>query len=247
MANRIQNGYRSHMQASSPDMDMLWAKIEQRIDAKAKQDIQPVYPAQNTQQPTITVKRNNFAKYIAAAACLVAVVAGALIYINSKDDNIKTKNYETTASSSVDNVKENEQLAAEENNGAVKADSFSDKEAEAQDNISDSLTRKDKIQEDESNKSLGPKTSNDIDSVPERQYNSKTVAAFSVRNEFEQRMKSDDYISADIKTKTEMLSEFAQQLKQSGKITKLNIVYEDGFNRLEITLPDNKTESIIIK
>ena len=34
MAKKIEDLYQSHMQKSSPDMDMLWARIDKRIDAE---------------------------------------------------------------------------------------------------------------------------------------------------------------------------------------------------------------------
>ena len=54
MANRIQNDYRSHMQGTSPDMDKLWNRIEQRIDNSQTTAQNTTAPAQSESQITVS-------------------------------------------------------------------------------------------------------------------------------------------------------------------------------------------------
>ena len=72
MANRIQKGYRSHMEQNSPDMDKMWEKIQQHIDSQPQKPVQTVQ--ENQPEPEMKRRRIGFVKYAAAAACLVAVV-----------------------------------------------------------------------------------------------------------------------------------------------------------------------------
>ena len=71
MANRIQKGYRSHMEQNSPDMDKMWEKIQQHIDSQPQKPVQTVQ--ENQPEPEMKRRRIGFVKYAAAAACLVAV------------------------------------------------------------------------------------------------------------------------------------------------------------------------------
>ena len=95
MANRIQNDYRSHMQGTSPDMDKLWNRIEQRIDNSQKTAQNTTAPAQSESQ--ITVSKGGWLKYAAIAACLIAVVIGTTTLMRSKDKDITTETESTYA------------------------------------------------------------------------------------------------------------------------------------------------------
>ena len=95
MANRIQNDYRSHMQGTSPDMDKLWNRIEQRIDNSQKTAQNTTAPAQSESQ--ITVSKGGWLKYAAVAACLIAVVIGTTTLMRSKDKDITTETESTYA------------------------------------------------------------------------------------------------------------------------------------------------------
>jgi len=95
MANRIQNDYRSHMQGTSPDMDKLWNRIEQRIDNSQKTTQNTTAPAQSESQ--ITVSKGGWLKYAAVAACLIAVVIGTTTLMRSKDKDITTETESTYA------------------------------------------------------------------------------------------------------------------------------------------------------
>ena len=95
MANRIQNDYRSHMQGTSPDMDKLWNRIEQRIDNSQKTAQNTTVPAQSESQ--ITVSKGGWLKYAAVAACLIAVVIGTTTLMRSKDKDITTETESTYA------------------------------------------------------------------------------------------------------------------------------------------------------
>ena len=95
MANRIQNDYRSHMQGTSPDMNKLWNRIEQRIDNSQKTAQNTTAPAQSESQ--ITVSKGGWLKYAAIAACLIAVVIGTTTLMRSKDKDITTETDSTYA------------------------------------------------------------------------------------------------------------------------------------------------------
>ena len=88
MNKRIDDAYSEHMQKSSPDMDMLWARIERRIDASQKSSEAQAAPQITQSAPA--PKSTGIAKYIALAACLVAVVAGTVVFMTSKESEVKT-------------------------------------------------------------------------------------------------------------------------------------------------------------
>ena len=89
MNKRIDDAYSEHMQKSSPDMDMLWARIERRIDASQKSSEAQAAPQITQSAPA--PKSRGIAKYIALAACLAAVVAGTVVFMTSKESEVKTE------------------------------------------------------------------------------------------------------------------------------------------------------------
>ena len=230
MANRIQNDYQSHMQADSPDMDMLWAKIEQRIDAKA----QPEQPA--SKRSKISVKRNGIAKYIAAAACLAAVTAGALIYINVKDNDIKTNNGSSVSSPA------NADSAVSQQNAA---DNVSEGPEKAAEDAND--TKKDAVSErakDDKNQSyLKPNTKNATNPETDKLKDNTKIEEenLSAADEFKELMRSDKYINADMNTRIDLISVLAQRLKNEGRITSFDLISDENLTTVKISLPDNTT------
>ncbi|MBQ2580483.1 MAG: anti-sigma factor [Ruminococcus sp.] len=90
MANRIQKDYRSHMQGTSPDMDKLWNRIEQRIDNSQAAAAKAETGSADEQQKITVSKGGGWIKYAAVAACLIAVVVGTVTFMNSKEEDIKT-------------------------------------------------------------------------------------------------------------------------------------------------------------
>lgn len=133
MANRIQKDYNDHIQQSSPDMDKLWGRIEQRIDAKQES----LQPSDQTQTPQLTVnRRNSFFRYAAVAACLVVVVASTVIFINSdktvaKDTNsfAQPQNTEQINAAQPQDKEDKQQAAADkdtDNVDKLPADKYAD-------------------------------------------------------------------------------------------------------------------------
>lgn len=125
MANKIQKDYRSHMQETSPDMDKLWGKIEQRIDA---QQPAPKQAEPQDEQPQITASSGGFLKYAAVAACLIAVVASTVFFMNTKENNVQKDTEKSNSyvqnNAAIDaedkDMQENNDMAAEDMNAANK-------------------------------------------------------------------------------------------------------------------------------
>ena len=244
MANRIQNAYRSHMQANSPDMDMLWARIEQRIDAKTQSQTQTQTQPEQTvsQQPKITVRRSRFAAYITAAACLIAVVAGALIYIKAKDMEIKT---DTNSGSYA------EDAAAFSGNESYKMAKIYD------DNVSSAEPAKENNEPEEKKdtdqKGVPGSDSHDSKREYKADINSgrdkinnntaKTTESLSPPDKLKKVMDSDEYKNADQTTKEALVSKAANDLLKAKAITNFVIEHTQGKTFIEIELPGGVMET----
>ena len=220
MANRIQKGYERHIQESSPDMDKLWAKIEQRIDEKA-----PAVQEQ-PQKPQITVKRGEFMKYAAVAACLIAVVAGTVVFMNSKDDKVKT----------ADSVAYKSEYKAEDSTAQDRAPAEQKSLLATQDAKTDSYT--DKIDavdgyDDKANKTAADEEKAKSEAVA-------TAESESPKERIKSLMETQRYTSADKEQKVKMVEELAEEMKKNGEITDYAMKIKEVNSRIEITLPDGE-------
>lgn len=214
MANRIQKGYNGHMQGTSPDMDKLWDRIEARIDekqgAQAGSDTPDV-------KPNITVKRGSFLKYAALAACFIAVIAGTVVFMNSRDNEVKkdtSSNYSykaEEASAAEVNRDNNNKLAAKTNDAA---------DANEQKRSYDAVS------------AAEPK----IEGADE-----------AVKNSIKSFMTTNEYTSADKEKRAQLVENLAKQMEEKGEISEYQMIKRESFTRIEITLPDGTIQGIILK
>ena len=249
MANRIQNAYRSHMQANSPDMDMLWAKIEQRIDAKTQAQTKTQTQPEQTvsQQSKITVRRSRFAAYITAAACLIAVVAGALIYIKAKDMKIKTDTNsgsyaEDAAASSGNESYEMAKIDYDDVSSAEPAKENDMTEEEKKDKDQKGVPGSDSHDSKREYKA-------DINSTRDKINNNtaKTTESLSPPDKLKKVMDSDEYKNADQTTKEALVSKAANDLLKAKVITNFVIEHTQGKTFIELELPGGVMETLEIK
>ena len=219
MANRIQDGYRSHMEQNSPDMDKMWAKIQQHIDPQ-----QPVKPVQTEQivqseQPETKRKGISFVKYAAAAACLVAVVAGTVVFMSSKQDKVSTDSEKAVAvqtSSTVDmkqmEGKQDMAQPAEEN---------TNKAAKAEENTFD-----------------GPK---------ERTASPSGSAGSDISLKFKELMLTPEYTNSDRENKLKLVEDLAKQLKEKGEISEYVLKKKNSGDRIELKLSEENLKVIMLR
>lgn len=249
MANRIQNDYQSHMQADSPDMDMLWAKIEQRIDAKA----QPEQPA--SKRSKISVKRNGIAKYIAAAACLVAVVIGTTALLRSKSNDISTGSESASVSSAAPTA-ESEDTQEKTNDDATSGQPEKKSDASYATDVagitndkkalmpeSENPEPNKQVKDDKNQSYLKPNTKNATNPETDKLKDNTKIEEenLSAADEFKELMRSDKYINADMNTRIDLISVLAQRLKNEGRITSYNLISDENLTTVDISLPDNTT------
>ena len=243
MANRIQNDYRSHMQANSPDMDRLWNRIEQRIDAQQKPE-QPVIS--QTSQPVITVKKNSFIKYAAAAACLIAVIAGTVIFVNSRNNKVNMS--ETTISSKSDSSSHH---AAKSDESARSADVNENENVNRDNADPGEETNNDQINGKEiydESKAEEKKEELSGDQKYAHRNNTKQAEAGPVqpKAEIDKLMQTETYKNADRLHKLELVEKFAKSLRENGIITAFEIIGSEKGDSIRITLPDSTIQEITI-
>lgn len=97
--NKMKNMYQKHVQDTAPDMDRLWARIEQNIDNKTdKANI----------TSTIKQTKRSYGKYIVAVASLLIVVSTASIFsIISKNDSFDKATTNSNSFETFENINEN--------------------------------------------------------------------------------------------------------------------------------------------
>ncbi len=219
MANRIYNDYRSHIENTSPDMDKLWNRIEQKIDGQ--QNNAPKVE-DTPHKPQITVKKTSVFKYAAIAACFVAVIAGTVIFLNSKDSSVKTS--ETSYKNATLSA------AANDNNKQEAADAVSQAPATNREAIA--KADNDSAQDaDRSKKLIAEKKTETVE--PKEQI--KLV------------MTTTEYLGADIDKKIKMIEDLAAKLKRDGTIKDYTVKKRDVNSRIEIVLNDGTRQGIILK
>ncbi len=195
MANRIQKSYNSHVQQSSPDMERLWARIEGEIDNRQ---------AEQTRTQAITHKKNSKIRYIAAAASLVLVLAGAVIFANVMNKDIKTDNKAQESSFSGKSA---------DSNGAKSADGYKTEDI-AGDNKEAAADEK-----RTANKAV-PETDNAM--IRDKE---KTQELTSARTEVKKLTVSKGYITADTNGRKDMLEALLKKLKASGDVEDYSFKY----------------------
>lgn len=206
MNKRIDDAYSEHMQKSSPDMDMLWARIERRIDASQKSSEAQAAPQITQSAPA--PKSRGIAKYIALAACLAAVVAGTVVFMTSKESEVKT---DTEIS-----AKGDASYGTADKTYNVAGDNYEKKGEGDNANVSSSKDKMD-IRQPET------KTSgSELD--PEK----------SMR----ELKKTDEYAAADLDHRIEMLTALAEKFKVQGAVTSYTVKRKEINSRIELNMPD---------
>ena len=219
MANRIQNDYRSHIQGTSPDMDKLWNRIEQRIDNSQTAAPKAETPVES--QPQITVsKSSRWIKYAAAAACLVAVVIGTTALLRSKSNDISTDSKSASVSSAAP-AADREDTKEKTNDDATSGQPEKKSDASYGTDVAGITNDKKALMPESAN--LGP---------------NEQVKAL---------MRTADYEAADADKRCTMVEELAEEMKARGEITGYELVRRDSGNRIELTLTDGTVKGIILK
>ena len=208
MNKRIDDAYSEHMQKSSPDMDMLWARIERRIDASQKSSEAQAAPQITQSAPA--PKSRGIAKYIALAACLAAVVAGTVVFMTSKESEVKT---DTEISAKGD---ASYSTADKTYNDNVAGDNYEKKGEENNANVSSSKEKMN-IRQPET------KTSG-----------SELDPEISMR----ELKKTDEYVAADLDHRIEMLTALAEKFKVQGAVTSYTVKRKEINSRIELNMPD---------
>lgn len=212
MANKIQNDYRSHMQETSPDMDKLWDKIEQRIDVQQTDTKQ-------TEQPQITASRGSFFKYAAVAACLIAVVASTVFFMNTKDNSVQKDTAKSSSNALLNKAPTNaEDKDRQENNDMAAADM----------NTTDNVTQK-------------------ADNAAPTDQPTAEAVADEPKNKIKELMMTHDYLDADTDGRLGLVEQLAKQLQENGEISDFKLIKKENLSRVEITLPDGTIQGIILK
>jgi hypothetical protein len=216
MNKRIDDAYSEHMQKSSPDMDMLWARIERRIDASQKSSEAQTAPQITQSAPA--PKSKGIAKYIALAACLAAVVAGTVVFMTSKENEVKS---DTTISAKGD---ASYSTADKTYNDNVAGDNYGKKGEENNANVSSSKEK-----------------------MNIRQPETKTSgSALDPEKSMRELKQTDEYIAADFEHRIEMLTGLAEKMKSQSVITQYQVKRKNTNSRLEMTLPDGTLIMILL-
>lgn len=218
MANRIQNDYRSHMQGTSPDMDKLWNRIEQRIDNSQKTAQNTTAPAQSESQ--ITVSKGGWLKYAAVAACLIAVVIGTTALLRSKSNDINTESKSASVSSAAP-AAEREDKKEKTNDDATSGQPEKRSDASYGTDVAGITNDK---------KALIPESAN-----------------LEPNEQVKALMRTAEYTAADKDKRVELVENLAKEMKQRGEITKYEIFRRDSGDRIELTLPDEMVKGVILQ
>ena len=229
MAKKIEDLYNDHMQANSPDMDKLWAKIETRIDEKE----QGAPAKTEAEKPKITVKHSSVGKYIAIAACLTAVIAGTAIFLSTKENKIETDNESGNVSYAAPAEAESYQPEAKKDN----ADSDATKNYKAEINKRDT----EKYQTNGDNESAAAPTDEDSGK------DVSSAEAESPKDRIKALMKGNEYLGADSEGRIKLIEKLAQEMKSAGEIKSFELKRRETNNRIEMTMPDETVVGLIIK
>ena len=226
MANRIQDGYRSHMEQNSPDMDKMWAKIQQHIDSQPQKPVQTVQ--ENQPEPEMKRRRIGFVKYAAAAACLVAVVAGTVVFMNSKQDKVPADSEKAVVVP------------------ASSAPSAQEKE-EGKDAKKELQPAQDQIREETADKAPVKAQEKAINRSEDQAAASSASASLGISTKFRELMLSPEYTNSDREGKLKAAENLAKQLKEKGEIKEYVLKKKDTGDRIELKVSEDETRVIMIR
>ena len=226
MANRIQDGYRSHMEQNSPDMDKMWEKIQQHIDSQPQKPVQTVQ--ENQPEPEMKRRRIGFVKYAAAAACLVAVVAGTVVFMNSKQDKVPADSEKAVVVP------------------ASSAPSAQEKE-EGKDAKKELQPAQDQIREETADKAPVKAQEKAINRSEDQAAASSASASSGISTKFRELMLTPEYTNSDREGKLKAAENLAKQLKEKGEIKEYVLKKKDTGDRIELKVSEDETRVIMIR
>lgn len=226
MANRIQKGYRSHMEQNSPDMDKMWEKIQQHIDSQHQKPVQTVQ--ENQPEPEMKRRRIGFVKYAAAAACLVAVVAGTVVFMNSKQDKVPADSEKAVVVP------------------ASSAPSAQEKE-EGKDDKKELQPAQDQKGEETADKAPVKAQEKAINRSEDQAAASSASASSGISTKFRELMLTPEYTNSDREGKLKAAENLAKQLKEKGEIKEYVLKKKDTGDRIELKVNEEETKVIMIR
>ena len=226
MANRIQDGYRSHMEQNSPDMDKMWEKIQQHIDSQPQKPVQTVQ--ENQPEPEMKRRRIGFVKYAAATACLVAVVAGTVVFMNSKQDKVPADSEKAVVVP------------------ASSAPSAQEKE-EGKDTKKELQPAQDQKGEETADKAPVKAQEKAINRSEDQAAASSASASSGISTKFRELMLSPEYTNSDREGKLKAAENLAKQLKEKGEIKEYVLKKKDTGDRIELKVNEEETKVIMIR
>ena len=214
------------MEQNSPDMDKMWEKIQQHIDSQPQKPVQTVQ--ENQPEPEMKRRRIGFVKYAAAAACLVAVVAGTVVFMNSKQDKVPADSEKAVVVP------------------ASSAPSAQEKE-EGKDTKKELQPAQDQIGEETADKAPVKAQEKAINRSEDQAAASSASASSGISTKFRELMLTPEYTNSDREGKLKAAENLAKQLKEKGEIKEYVLKKKDTGDRIELKVNEEETKVIMIR
>ena len=214
------------MEQNSPDMDKMWAKIQQHIDSQPQKPVQTVQ--ENQPEPEMKRRRIGFVKYAAAAACLVAVVAGTVVFMNSKQDKVPADSEKAVVVP------------------ASSAPSAQEKE-EGKDTKKELQPAQDQKGEETADKAPVKAQEKAINRSEDQASASSASASSGISTKFRELMLTPEYTNSDREGKLKAAENLAKQLKEKGEIKEYVLKKKDTGDRIELKVNEEETKVIMIR
>ena len=214
------------MEQNSPDMDKMWEKIQQHIDSQPQKPVQTVQ--ENHPEPEMKRRRIGFVKYAAAAACLVAVVAGTVVFMNSKQDKVPADSEKAVVVP------------------ASSAPSAQEKE-EGKDTKKELQPAQDQIGEETADKAPVKAQEKAINRSEDQASASSASASSGISTKFRELMLTPEYTNSDREGKLKAAENLAKQLKEKGEIKEYVLKKKDTGDRIELKVNEEETKVIMIR
>lgn len=214
------------MEQNSPDMDKMWEKIQQHIDSQPQNPVQTVQ--ENQPEPEMKRRRIGFVKYAAAAACLVAVVAGTVVFMNSKQDKVPADSEKAVVVP------------------ASSAPSAQEKE-EGKDTKKELQPAQDQIGEETADKAPVKAQDKAINRSEDQAAASSASASSGISTKFRELMLTPEYTNSDREGKLKAAENLAKQLKEKGEIKEYVLKKKDTGDRIELKVNEEETKVIMIR
>ena len=214
------------MEQNSPDMDKMWEKIQQHIDSQPQKPVQTVQ--ENQPEPEMKRRRIGFVKYAAAAACLVAVVAGTVVFMNSKQDKVPADSEKAVVVP------------------ASSAPSAQEKE-EGKDDKKELQPAQDQKGEETADKAPVKVQEKALNRSEDQAAASSASASSGISTKFRELMLSPEYTNSDREGKLKAAENLAKQLKEKGEIKEYVLKKKDTGDRIELKVNEEETKVIMIR